>query len=63
MKRLVLKRWVENILIIIQSILIIFFSAECDDLKVEIISKTIMLIIFILNNIVLIKYGRLFYED
>lgn len=63
MKRLVLKRCVENILIITQCILIMFLSAECDDLKVEIISKSIMLIIFILNNIVLIKYSRLFYED
>lgn len=62
-RRLVIKRWVENILLIIQCILIVFLSAECNDLKVEIISKTIMLIIFILNNIILIKYGRLFYED
>lgn len=59
MKRIVLKKWVEVVIIFIQVILFMILGSESDDLKVFIISKLIALIIFGINNIILFKYSRL----
>lgn len=59
MKRIVLKKWVEVVLIFIQVILFMILGSESDDLKVFVISKLIALIIFVMNSMILFKYSRL----
>lgn len=59
MKRIVLKKWVEVVIIFIQVILFMILGSESDDLKVFIISKLVALIIFGINSIILFKYSRL----
>ena len=59
MKRIVLKKWVEVVIIFIQVISFMILGSESDDLKVFIISKLIALIIFGINSIILFKYLRL----
>lgn len=59
MKRIVLKRWVEVVIIFMQVILIMILGSESDDLKVFVISKLIALIIFVINSLILFKYSRL----
>lgn len=59
MKRIVLKKWVEVVIIFIQVIAFMILGSESDDLKVFIISKLIALLIFGINSIILFKYSRL----
>lgn len=59
MKRIVLKKWVEVVIIFIQVLLIMIMASESDDLKVFVISKLIALIIFVINSLILFKYSRL----
>lgn len=59
MKRIVLKKWVEVVIIFIQVILIMVLGSESDDLKIFIISKLIALLIFGMNSLILFKYSRL----
>lgn len=62
-KRLILKSWVSNLLITINLIVIMFMGNECDDLKIFLLSKIILMSIFLLNNLILAKYSKLFEED
>lgn len=59
MKRIVLKKWVEVVIIFIQVILFMILGSESDDLKIFVISKLIALTIFVMNSLVLFKYSRL----
>lgn len=59
MKRIVLKKWVEVVIIFIQVILFMILGSESDDLKVFIVSKLIALILFVINSAILFKYSRL----
>lgn len=59
MKKRYLKKWVEYNIIFIQCILIILLSAETENLKVFIISKIIILLIFYINYLILKNYTRL----
>lgn len=59
MKRIVLKKWVEVVIIFIQVIAFMILGSESDDLKVFIISKLIALLIFGINSVILFKYSRL----
>lgn len=59
MKRIVLKKWVEVVIIFIQVLLIMIMASESDDLKVFVISKLIALVIFVINSLILFKYSRL----
>lgn len=59
MKRVVLKKWVEVVIIFMQVILFMILGSESDDLKIFIISKLIALILFSINSIILFKYSRL----
>lgn len=55
-----LKMWCVNVILIIQILLIIFLSSECDNTKNFIVSKIITLLIILFNNRVLKKYTNLF---
>ena len=63
MKRRRLKKWFENLLIIVNMLCVIVFACESYDLKSMLISNTIALIIFIVANYLLFKYSDLFKEE
>ena len=63
MKRRKLRKWVEYSLIIINILAFIVMASDCESTKVFIISHLIALIIFVLNNHLLIKYTDLAMED
>lgn len=54
-----LKKWVEVIIIVIQILLFIILASECDNMKIFILSKLIVLPIFLFNHTILVKYSRL----
>lgn len=58
-----LKKWVENLLLIIEFIIIILLSADCDSLLYFTISKIILVFILLLNFHILYNYSRLFNGD
>lgn len=58
-KKVILKKWVEYILLIIQFILILILGAESDNFTIFLISKLIALAIFFVNHLILVKYTRL----
>jgi len=60
MKKRVLKKWLENLIIVIQVILIMLLGAECDNLAIFFISKLIFVSIFLLNHLILCKFTDLF---
>lgn len=53
------RKWVSITLVIINIFAVIIMASECDDLKMFITSKIIATNIFILNNMLLMKYGGL----
>lgn len=57
------RNWVVYTLVTINIILFILMSSECDDLKMFILSKIILTIIFLFNNLLLSKHSNLFEED
>lgn len=59
MKKIYLKKWVEVVIIFIQAILFMILGSDCNDLKIFIVSKIIVLIIFVINSKILFKYSRL----
>lgn len=63
MKKRYLKGWVEYLLISIQCILVMLLGSETEDLKIFIISKIIFMIVFLINHLILIKYGRLYESE
>lgn len=63
MKNRKLKKWVENLLLIIEFIIIILLSADCDSLLYFTISKIILVFILLLNFHILYNYSRLFNGD
>ena len=63
MKKRYLKKWVEYSIIFIQCILIILLSAETENLKVFIISKIVILLIFYINHLILKNYTKLYNLD
>ena len=57
-----LKKWVEVVIVFIQVILFMILAGDCDDLKIFIVSKIIVLIIFFVNHLILVKYTKLYDE-
>ena len=62
MKKIYLKKWVEVVIVFIQVILFMILAGDCDDLKIFIVSKIIVLIIFFVNHLILVKYTKLYDE-
>lgn len=58
-----LKNWVVNLILLIQVLLFIGLSCDADSTKVFIISKIIIIIPFIINHIILVKFSDLFKEE
>lgn len=63
MKRIKLKRWVQNLLIIINLLSIMIFASDSNSTTMFITTKILSLIIFIINSYLLYKYTDLFKED
>lgn len=58
MKKRVLKKWVENFLIIILILSILILVGECNNIIIFIGSKFVALIFGIISGNILYKYGR-----
>ncbi len=62
-KRLYLKKWLEKTLILINSLIFVFFAMVNDfDFKGFLI-LVILLVIFSFNALIISKYGRLLKDD
>lgn len=59
MKKVYFKKWVDVVLGIIQTILLILLGSEVDNTFIFVISKLIFIILFMLNSYLLIKYSRI----
>ena len=57
-----LKKWVEYTIIFIQMILFVLLGSDCENTKLFIYSKIIILIIFGFNHMILKRYSRLYEE-
>lgn len=62
MKKRYLKNWVVNLLVIIQIMVVLLLSSDTSNLTLFIISKIILLAIFLINHFILYKYSKLFKE-
>ena len=62
MKKRVLKDWIENLIVLTQCLLIMFMAGDCESTFVFIISKVIILGVFLINHLILYKYTDLFNE-
>lgn len=60
MKRFYLKKWIENLIVVIQIILFVFMISESEDLKIFILLKIICIILFYINHLILKNYTRLY---
>lgn len=60
MKRFYLKKWIENLIVVIQIILFVFMISESEDLKIFILLKIISIILFYINHLILKNYTRLY---
>ena len=60
MKKRYLKNWIVNLLFIIQVLLVLLLASDTTNLSLFIISKIIMLTIFLINHFILYKYSKLF---
>lgn len=59
-KKVVLKKWIEYILLTIQFMLILIIGGESDNLSIFTISKLIALTLLFLNHLILVKYTKLY---
>lgn len=63
MKRLYFRRWVDVVLVIIETMLLLLLGSEIDNTFIFVISKLIFMVLFILNSYLLLKYSRIVRED
>ena len=57
-KRIVLKKWVENLIYIISGLALLVIVSECDKISTFLITHIIALVIFAGTGLILTKYGR-----
>lgn len=62
-KRLYIKNWIQVLLIIINVIAILIMGSDCEDLNLFITSHLLAGLVFGINSLILLKYGRLNYDD
>lgn len=58
-----LKKWVVNFIIMLQCLYFILIASDCDDLKLFIYSKIILMVLMLFNHYILYKYSELFKEE
>lgn len=59
MKRLYFRKWVDVVLGIIETMLLVMLGSEVDNTFIFIISKLIFMTLFILNGYLILKYSRI----
>lgn len=57
-KRLVIKKWVEKVLLIISAVALVVVASDSDSTKIFLITHLTAGIVLLGSAIVLIKYGR-----
>ena len=60
MKKFYFKKWVENLILIVQLILFLILISDSCNFRVFVLSKIIALFIFYINHRLLEKYTKLF---
>lgn len=63
MSKRYIKNWVQVLLVIINMLAILIMGSDCEDIKIFIVSHLFAGLVFVLNSLILLKYGRLNYED
>ena len=61
MKKRLLKQWVVYLILMMQAIVILVWTSECDDLGIFMITKTMAFIVGIINHNILVRHSD-FYE-
>ena len=62
MKRIYLKKWITNLILMIQMFLFTMLGSDCESTSLFIISKIVILLIIYMNHLIIKKYTR-FYEE
>ena len=62
MKRIYLKKWITNLILMIQMLLFIMLGSDCESTTLFITSKIVILLIIYMNHLIIKNYTRL-YED
>ena len=62
MKRIYLKKWITNLILMMQMLLFIMLGSDCESTTLFITSKIIILLIIYMNHLIITNYTRL-YED
>ena len=58
MKRMVLKDWVVVVLAVINMFAIMIMGSECESLFAFLITHLIAAVVFALNSMIIVKYGK-----
>ena len=59
MKKVYFRKWVDVVLVFIETMLLLLLGSEVDNTFIFVISKLIFLTLFILNGYLLLKYSRI----
>lgn len=62
MKRIYLKKWVTNLILMIQMLLFIMLGSDCESTTLFITSKIVILLIIYMNHLIIKNYTRLYEE-
>ena len=62
MKRIYLKKWITNLILMMQMLLFIMLGSDCESTTLFITSKIVILLIIYMNHLIIKNYTRL-YED
>lgn len=62
MKRIYLRQWLTNLIVMIQMLLFIILGSDCESTSLFIISKIVILLIMYMNHLIIKNYTR-FYEE
>ena len=62
MKRIYLKKWITNLILMMQMLLFIMLGSDCESTSLFITSKIVILLIMYMNHLIIKNYTRL-YED
>ena len=63
MKRIYLKKWITNLILMMQILLFIMLGSDCESTTLFITSKIVILLIIYMNHLIIKNYTRLYEED
>lgn len=62
MKRIYLKKWITNLILMMQMLLFIMLGSDCESTTLFITSKIVILLIMYMNHLIIKNYTRLYEE-